>query len=278
MNFWNRGGQDGTAPSSGGKDQSLRELKDLFRKLRTEIDEDVRGQVQSLATRTDRSVQDVLDAVHGIDVRLDVVSRNVEAMAQNVGLLLDTLRNQGVREAIDEGRATSNTHHRHLELAKVYDRLVRQDLRQLVRLLCPQQSNEGEADLARRRADVVSKLVVSLFQPLDQPMYLEQEHFVAERRELGLAADTAQSRGLFDSVSRKAAELRDGVACLPFTAHLDFSIDIAALPADHYTAWDQRWADGGHPEFLIAPAYMVGGDRPRNLTKPIVFVTPSVGS
>ncbi|MER5214139.1 hypothetical protein ABT063_27100 [Streptomyces sp. NPDC002838] len=255
----------------GGQAKSQRELEALCHQLRTEIAGDVRSQIQFLTTRTDRKADDVLREVHALGEQLGAVARNVQ-------LIVDALRDQGVRDAFDGGSATSDIHHRHLDLAKNYSRLVRQDLRQLVRPLCPQQGDEGAMELARRRAHVVSQLVVTLFQPLDQPLSTEREQIVAELRASGLATDVAQFRGQFDAVFRKAAELRDGVADLPITAHLDFAVDLTALPADHYQAWNGEQADGTRPEFLIAPAYVMEGDRPRNFTKPIVFVAPAVGS
>ncbi|MFJ8718102.1 hypothetical protein ACIRD9_33865 [Streptomyces violaceus] len=252
---------------AGRKDKHQRDTAAWCRWLREEVAEDMIRQTDALTTRTEARTDAVLRAVGGLGERLDAVARNVE-------LLLNALRDQGVRDAIDAGRATSDVHRRHLELAHTYQTLVTQSLRELGRLLCPKDGDEGRTELARRRAQAVAHLVVLLFQPLDQPMSGAPEGIVARLRELGLATEGAQFRGQFAAVFRRAAELREGVAGLALTAELDFAVDPTALPADHYQPWEQQQADDAYPEFLIAPAYVVGGDRPRSLSRPIVFVTP----
>lgn len=258
-------GRDAAAAAPGRKGVSQRDLEAVRQGLRAEIAGDVRRQVEWLAARTERRFDEVLAAVRGLGERIDAVARDVDA-------LLDALRDQGVRDAIDGGRATSDFHRRHLDLAQGYGRLVRQDLRMLVRPLCPRLDGEGEAALARRRAMVVGELVMMLFHPLDQPVAVAQEDIVAELRDHGLATGAVQFRAQFDAVFRRALELRDGVGALPFTAHLDTGVDLAALRADQYQPWNRELADTGRPEFVVAPAYVVAGDRPQALTQPIVFL------
>ncbi|MBM9507943.1 hypothetical protein [Actinacidiphila acididurans] len=261
-------GRDAAPASSGRKGVSQRDLEAVRQRLRAEIAADVQRQIESAAARTDRRLDEVLAAVRGLSARLEAVARNVDS-------LMDALRDQGVRDAIDGGRATSDFHRRHLDLAQSYGRLVQQDLRMLVRPLCPRLDGEGEAELARRRAMVVGELVMMLFHPLDQPVAVSQEDIVAELRDHGLATGAVQFRAQFDAVFRRAGELRDGVAALPFTAHLDTGVDPAALRADQYQPWNRELADTGRPEFVVAHAYVVAGDRPQALTQPIVFLAPT---
>ncbi|MFC9682471.1 hypothetical protein [Streptomyces sp. NPDC056948] len=253
---------------AGKKDKNQRDTAAWCRWLREQVAEDIKRQTEALTTRTDARTEALLRRVDGLGERLDAVARNVE-------LLLDALRDQGVRDAIDAGRATSDVHRRHLELAQTYRTLVTQALRDLGRLLCPKDGDEGRTELARRRAQAVAHLVVLLFQPLDQPMSSTPEEIVARLRALGLATEGTQFRGQFAAVFRRAAELREGMAGLALTAELDFAVDLTGLPADHYQPWEQQQADDVQPEFLIAPAYVVGGDRPQRLSRPIVFVTPT---
>ncbi|WP_031487628.1 hypothetical protein [Streptomyces bicolor] len=264
VSFKRHRGKEDAAPSSGSNDKSQHELGAVFESLRSEIARNVQSRIESLYTRTDARFSEVLQEMRGLGQKLELV--------------LDALKDQGARHAIVEGRATSDSHRRHLELAQDYRRLVQQDLRILVRLLCPKHGNEGEMELTRRRAKVVSRLVETLFQPLDQPLATKPEQIVAKLREWdpGLAADEAQFRGHFNMVFRKAAEIREGVVHLPLTAHLDFGVELAALPRGHYQTWNPEPADGTRPEFLIAPAYVVNADWPQSLTTPIVFVAPAV--
>ncbi|MGX5213850.1 hypothetical protein ACWKT3_35030 [Streptomyces violaceus] len=252
---------------AGRKDKHPRDAAAWCRWLREEVAEDINRQTEALATRTEARTDAVLRAVGGLGERLDAVARDVE-------LLLNALRDQGVRDAIDTGRATSDVHRRHLELAKTYRTLVTQSLRELGRMLCPKDGDEGRTELARRRAEAVAHLVVLLFQPLHEPMSSPPEEIVARLHAFGLATEGAQFRGQFAIVFRRAVELREDVASLALSAELDFSVDPTALQPDHYQPWEQQQADDAHPEFLIAPAYVVGGDRPRSLSRPIVFVTP----
>ncbi|MYV57204.1 hypothetical protein [Streptomyces sp. SID3212] len=238
----------------------------LYAQLREQFALDIDRQTEILTARTDQATNAVLSALEGLGERVDTVARNVE-------LLLNALRDQGVREAIDTGRATSDLHRDHLPLAETYRTLVTQSLRDLGRLLCPKEEDEGRTELARRRARAVAQLVVLLFHPLDRPMSSAQEEVTARLRELGLATEVPGFRGQFPAVFQRASELREGVAGLALPAALDFETDVTALPADSHQPWEQQ-ADDARPEFLIAPAYVVGGDRPRSLSLPVVFLTP----
>ncbi|WP_327235121.1 hypothetical protein OG349_15270 [Streptomyces sp. NBC_01317] len=240
----------------------------LYTQLREQFTLDINRQTEILTARTDRATNAVLSALEGLGERVDTMARNVE-------LLLNALRDQGVRDAIDTGRATSDLHRDHLPLAETYRTLVTQSLRDLGRLLCPKEGDEGRTELARRRARAVAYLVVLLFHPLDRPMSSTQEEIAAQLRELGLATEVPGFRGQFPAVFQRAWELREGVAGLALPAALDFGTDVTALPADGYQPWEQQ-ADDARPEFLIAPAYVVGGDRPRSLSRPVVFLTPAV--
>ncbi|MFI6376951.1 hypothetical protein [Streptomyces sp. NPDC050546] len=251
---------------AGRKERNKRDTAAWCLWLREQVAEDIKRQSATLTTRTEARTEALQRSVDSLGKRLDAVARNVD-------LLLDALRDQGVRDAIDAGRATSDVHRRHLELAQTYRTLVTQALRDLGRLLCPKVGDEGRTELARRRAQAVAHLVALLFQPLDQPMSSTQEEIVDRLRAFGLATEGTQVRGQFAAVFRRAAELREGVAGLALSAELDFAVDLTALPADHYQPWEEQQADDAQPEFLIAPAYVVGGDRPQSLSRPIVFVT-----
>ncbi|QDY77880.1 hypothetical protein [Streptomyces qinzhouensis] len=237
--------------------------------LRHQIVTELRQQTHQLMSTAASDQAAVLRAVADLNERVDAVARNVERV-------LDALRDQGVRNAIAGGSATSDVHRRHLDLAQDYRRLVRQEVRFLVRLLCPRLDGEGDTDLARRRAETARRLVELLFEPLDQPMARKQEQIVAELRRLGLTTEVPDFQAQFGTAFRKAATLRDAVVGLPHTGHLDFLADVTVLPPDRYEAWDGKQSDGAPPEFLIAPAYVIAGDRPQALTQPIVFVAPVI--
>ncbi|MFE1441749.1 hypothetical protein [Streptomyces sp. NPDC058739] len=256
-------------PSSAKRDKYQKDLDDWFQWLRAELQEDLRQQSRFLVAQTRNRADGLRQAVDALADRLDGVDRKVDR-------LLDALRNQGVRNAIDDGRATSDKHRRHLELAQKYQTLVRQDLLVLGRLLCPKGAEEDDTELARRRAQVVAQLVEQLFQPLDEPMSKQSDDVLGRLTELGHETEAAQFRGLFGAVFRKAAELRGTVAGLPLTAELDFAVDVSVLPADEYQAWNHAPGEGTAPEFLVAPAYRVGGERPQPLSSPFVFVAPAV--
>ncbi|MET9734613.1 hypothetical protein ABZZ79_29450 [Streptomyces sp. NPDC006458] len=260
----------GKGASSSKRDKDQRDLETGFHSLRTELHEGLQRQSEFLVTQTRLRGEAVLKAVDALAERLDGV-------AQKLDLLLDALRDKGVRDAIDDGRATSDKHHRHLELAQKYQTLVRQDLLTLGRLLCPKQAEEDDMELARRRARAVAQLVEQLFQPLGEPLTKQPEDVLARLRELGHATDEAQFRGQFSAVFRKAADLRGTVADLSLTAELDFSVDVTDLPTGEYQVWNPSPPEGASPEFLVAPSYGVVGDRPQTYSAPFVFVAPAVG-
>lgn len=251
--------KDGKTSVLGRRNKNQHDVEACHRML-----QDIQRQTDALTLRTDA----LLRAVHGLGERLDAVVRNVDRVA-------DALRDQGVRDAIDTGRVTSDVHRRHLELAENYWALVTQSLRNLGRVLCPKESDEGRAELARRRARAVAHLVRFLLQPLDRPVSGPPEEIVDRLRELGLATGGTQFHHQFAAVFSRAAALREDVAGLALTAGLDFDVDPTALSADDYQPWEQQQADGAQPEFLVAPAYVVGGDRPRTFSPPIVFTTPA---
>ncbi|MFI1422632.1 hypothetical protein ACH4VX_32620 [Streptomyces sp. NPDC020731] len=251
--------KDGKTSGMGRRNKNQHDVEACHRML-----QDIQRQTGAFAQWTTT----VLSAVHSLGERLEEVARSVDRVA-------DALRDQGVRDAIDTGRVTSDVHRRHLELAQTYRALVTQSLRDLGRVLCPKESDEGRAELARRRARAVAHLVRFLFQPLDQPVSGPPEEIVDRLRELGLATGGTQFHHQFAAVFSRAAALREDVAGLALTAGLDFDVDPTALSADDYQPWEQQQADGAQPEFLVAPAYVVGGDRPRTFSPPIVFTTPA---
>ncbi|MFF0203775.1 hypothetical protein [Streptomyces sp. NPDC005017] len=261
-------------PSSAKRDKYQKDLDDWFQWLRAELQEDLRQQSRFLVAQTRNRADGLRQALDALADRLDGVDRKLDGVDRKVDRLLDALRDQGVRNAIDDGRATSDKHRRHLELAQKYQTLVRQDLLVLGRLLCPK--GEDGTDLTRRRAQVVAQLVEQLFHPLDEPMSKQSDDVLGRLTELGHETEAAQFRGLFGAVFRKAAELRGTVAGLPLTAELDFAVDVSVLPADEYQVWNPSPGEGMAPEFLVAPAYRVGGERPQPLSTPFVFVAPAV--
>lgn len=246
---------------------SQSELEAVNDWLLNKVAADLRHQTDHLTSRMAEHQTAVLRAVADLNKRLDAVARDVQ-------LILDALRNQGVRNAIDSGHTTSDIHRRHLELAQSYSGLMQQDVRHLVKLLCPQQTGEDDTALARRRAEIARKLVALLFEPLDQPLSGKPEQIVAELRELNLATDAPDFRTGFPTTFGKAARLRDAVVGLPITGELDSPVDVTALSADDYEPWPVKPAPGARPEFLIAPSYIMRGARPQTLTKPVVFVAP----
>jgi hypothetical protein len=57
-------------------------------------------------------------------------------------------------------------------------------------------------------------------------------------------------------------------------AQLDFDVVVTGLAAGEYDIWNHGPAENAQPCFLVAPAYVTEGERPRVVEKPYVFVAP----
>ncbi|MGV9311018.1 hypothetical protein ACWDR0_02340 [Streptomyces sp. NPDC003691] len=262
----NRKGGESSSPEKTPASQSdlAASIKELRQEFRAELARQDNRHIQALEKLRSRVFQRLTDQ----DERHDTVKRDIQ-------VLFDAARNEGLRRAIEDGRATSDSHRRHHGLSQDYRRLVLQEVLFLGRMLCPPQAGSTEADLRRRRAEAAREVVKMLFDPLDRPMDRTPEQFTAELRKLNLATGDPGFPALFATAYRRAAALRDTVGALPHSARLDFRADPTALPADHYEVWDPGQTGGGHPEFLIGPAYVMVADKPQPLTQPIVFVAPA---
>ncbi|RPK27541.1 hypothetical protein EES37_36605 [Streptomyces sp. ADI91-18] len=229
--------------------------------------------LHSLRKECDAYRRESLQAMAVMQNTLDDLKRQNGMLTDMVRAMLDSMREQRVLQAVDSGRATTDFHYQHLELAQTYKTLVRQSLRSLGRELCPTRDGESPAERTRRRAEAVGGLVPILFEHLGRyAAPPPPEGVITRLRAMGLAVD-GLFRAQFAQVYPRVAALHAGVAKAGLAAELEFGVDLSALPANQLLSWELE-GDCTRPEFLVAPAYRLMADPPVRLSPPIVFAAP----
>ncbi|MFJ8979203.1 hypothetical protein [Streptomyces sp. NPDC102282] len=241
--------------------------------------------------RSGRSGNVHAEQLHEMSGRIGAQEREVRQMRVDVerGLgelhsrvaeldrLLDGVRGSRVQDAISSGELTSDLHRRHLMNAEAYRTLIAQNLRRLAVRLCPEQSFQSPEAMTSARAEAVAELLRILFAsgPPGSPATAEEL-----RTELG-------ARGLLTNQEEVGPELgriverATGIAreltgdTLPAT--LTFDIDVRTLAPGAYEPYNPG-ATGVVCGFLVAPAYVIDGDQPEELLRPLVFIVPADAS
>ncbi|MFW6693192.1 hypothetical protein [Streptomyces sp. MAR4 CNX-425] len=231
--------------------------------------EQVQKQIQWLTGRI-VGLEAEVEQLRAADLRrgLDELRARVAEMDR----LLDGVRGERVQDAINSGEVTSDLHRRHMRNADAYRTLVAQDLRRLAVLLCPVGPEQDEP-LAARRARAVAGLLGMLFaaSPAGRPPAVEE--LVAQLAAGGYATDQDGFGQKLGQTVDRAADIARELAGGTLPATLVFGADVRGLPPGAYEPYNSGAT--GVPGFLVAPAYVIDGDRPLELARPLVFVVPA---
>lgn len=186
--------------------------------------------------------------------------------------LLDGVRGSRVQDAISSGELTSDLHRRHFMNAEAYRTLISQNLRRLAVRLCPVGSVPSPEALASVRARAVAELLQILFAGGPPGCPATAEDFRAELVARGRVSSQEEVGPELGRIVERAAVIARELTGDTLPGKLVFGTDVRTLPPGAYEPYNPGAI--GLPGFLVAPAYVIDGDQPEELCRPLVFIGP----